>query len=324
MNDERLADRLLARLATGPLRDAPGAEPGELSGERLKRAAGSLAARGYLLEHQNGEYRLSGTQDLLLAERIEPVLAGRRFGLPLFSYGRLASTNETATRLAQADAPEGALVTAEEQTRGRGRQGRSWHSPPGVGLWMSLILRPQFEPGKSTCIPLLGALAIAEGIQRVTGKKPELKWPNDVYLDGRKMAGVLGESAVEGNRVRFAVLGMGINVNLPASGWPPELSGIAGSLYMATGRTWSRVDVLAAILAGLESRYDAYLRSGFDAIREEFLASSRLVGRPVQVIFPHGSVSGTVLDVVQEGELVLATGGGTSRVRVGEASLKVS
>jgi BirA family biotin operon repressor/biotin-[acetyl-CoA-carboxylase] ligase len=282
-----------------------------------------LQARGYLLEQREGEYRLVGSHDLLLAERIEPALRGRRFGLPLFSYGRLASTNETAARLAQAEAPEGTLVTAEEQVRGRGRQGRSWHSPPGVGIWMSLVLRPQFDPHRTTCIPLLGALAVADGIAGVTGARPELKWPNDVYLDGRKVAGVLGESAVEGARVRFAVLGMGLNVNLHASGLPEELRATAGSLSMATGRTWDRVEVLAAILAGLEARYEAYVRSGFEAIREEFLASSRLVGRPVDVIFSHGTVSGTVLDVAFDGELVLATAAGTSRVRVGEASLRV-
>lgn len=261
--------------------------------------------------------------DVPLADQLESVLRGRRFGLPLHCYGQLGSTNESATRLAQAGAPEGTLVTAEEQTRGRGRQGRSWHSPPGMGIWMSLVLRPQVEADLCTGIPLLGALAIASGIERVTGTRPELKWPNDVYMKGRKVAGVLGESAVEGTRVRFAVLGMGINVNLPASGLPPELRDTAGSLAIATGRTWDRVAVLAAILAGLEERYDAYVASGFAAIREEFLSASHLVGRLVEVIFPQGSVSGTVLDVAGNGELVLATGGGTAKVRVGEASLKV-
>jgi BirA family biotin operon repressor/biotin-[acetyl-CoA-carboxylase] ligase len=122
--------------------------------------------------------------------------------------------------------------------------------------------------------------------------------------------------------VRFAVLGMGINVNLPASAWPPDLHGVAGSLAMATGRAWDRVEVLAAVLEGLEARYDAYVRGGFDAIREEFLRSTQLVGRCVDVIFPESTVSGTVLDLAPDGELVLATDGGTSRVRVGEASLK--
>jgi len=323
MSDERLADQLLLRLSSGPVREAQATDPPEISGLRLKRALASLTARGYLLEHKEGVVRLVGSHDLLLAEHLEPVLRGRRFGLPLFSYGRLGSTNEAAARLAQAEAPEGALVTAEEQLRGRGRQGRTWHSPPGVGIWMSLVLRPRIDPDKCTGIPLLGALAIAHGIERVTGARPELKWPNDVYLDGRKVAGVLGESAVEGTRVRFAVLGMGINVNLPATSLPPELSATAGSLAMATGRTWDRVAVLAAILLGLEERYDAYVTSGFSAIREEFLSSSHLVGRPVEVIFPHGSVSGTVLDMAGNGELVLATDGGTSQVRVGEASLRV-
>lgn len=323
MTHELEADRLLSRLAAGPLTDSATSVEAEFSGPALARAAAVLETRGYTIACSGDTYRLAGAHDLLLAEGIEPVLRGRRFGAPLFTYGRLGSTNEIAAHLASAGAPEGTLVTAEEQTRGRGRQGKSWHSPPGVGLWMSLVLRPAFEPNRAAGIPLLGALAIAEGIRKVTGLEPEIKWPNDVHLLGLKLAGVLGESAVEGTKVRFAVLGMGVNVNLPASGLPPELRGTAGSLAMATGKNWDRLEILAAIFAGLEARYDDYARSGFEAIRDEFLLATHLVGRCVDIVFPHGTVSGTVLDVAQEGELVLATDGGTSRIRVGEASLRM-
>jgi BirA family biotin operon repressor/biotin-[acetyl-CoA-carboxylase] ligase len=321
MTDELRADRLLALLARGPVQAGPTSAEEEFSGPRLMRAAAVLETRGYTIERTGDAYRLAGAQDLLLAERIEPVLRGCRLGTPLFTYGRLGSTNELAAHLASADAPEGTLVTAEEQTRGRGRQGKTWHSPPGVGLWMSLVLRPAFEPRRAAGVPLLGALAVAEGIRRVTGTSPEIKWPNDVFLGGRKLAGVLGESAVEGNRVRFAVLGMGVNVNLPATNLPIDLRGTAGSLLSMTGRTWDRVELLAAILSGLEARYDAYADGGFEAIKEEFLLASNLVGRCVEILYPNASVSGTVLDVAADGELVLATLRGTSRIRVGEGSL---
>ena len=321
--DDRFPDRLLSRLAAGPLHESHTSDQEEFKGARLKQALAALEARGYAVLHQRGIYRLAHSGDLLLPDQMAVALRGRRFGKPLFSYGRIGSTNEAASRLASAEAPEGTLVVAEEQTRGRGRQGRSWHSPPGAGIYMSLVLRPDFHPDRCAGIPLLGALSIADGIFRVTGSRPEIKWPNDVNMGGVKVAGVLGESAVEGTAVRFAVLGMGINVNLTASSLPEELRQTAGSLAQATGRTWDRLEVLTAVLAGLEARYDAYVQSGFGSIRDEFLMATRLVGRCVDVIFPNATVSGTVLDVAPDGELVLATDSGVSRVRIGEASLRM-
>ena len=320
---QALADRLLARLAKGDVAEADESFRKSFPAAELPGTLSALQSRGYTVTREGGLYRLSGTRDLLLSERLEAVLRHRRFGTPRFTYGRLGSTNEVAARLASADAPEGTLVTAEEQTRGRGRQGKSWHSPAGAGIWMSLVLRPKFGADRAVSIPLLGALAIAEGIRAVSGTSPELKWPNDVYLGGLKLAGVLGESVVDGANVRFAVLGMGINVNLPASSLPPELQETAGSLAMITGKQWDRVDILAAILAGLEARYDAFAENGFDAIRMEFLQATRLVGRSVDVLFPHTTLSGTVLDLSPDGDLLLATEAGSSRVRVGEASLKL-
>jgi BirA family biotin operon repressor/biotin-[acetyl-CoA-carboxylase] ligase len=317
------ADRLLGLLAGGPVSRAAGPEAWNGSDEPLARAVTSLTERGYSIQGTDGVYRLAGEGELLLAERIEPLLRGHRFGLPMHTHGRLGSTNEKAAQLAASGTPEGTLVTAEEQTHGRGRQGRAWYSPAGAGLWVSLVLRPSFQPRRATAIPLLGALAIAAGIRQTTNLLPEIRWPNDVYVGHLKLAGVLGESAVEGDRVRFAVLGMGVNVNLSPSSLPSELSGKAGSLFILTGRTWDRSQLLVAILSGLEARYAAYAEGGFEAIRDEFLGSTRLVGRPVDIRLPHSTISGTVLDVVQDGELVVATDAGHSHIRVGEASLRM-
>jgi BirA family biotin operon repressor/biotin-[acetyl-CoA-carboxylase] ligase len=263
------------------------------------------------------------SEDQLLALEIEHAVAGLRLGTPLHTYGSLGSTNEVASRLAEAGAAEGTLVTAEEQTRGRGRQGKAWHSPPGVGVWMSLVLRPGCNAQQAAGIPLAGALAVASALKAATGVEVGLKWPNDVYMGGRKVAGVLGESVVEGSSVRYAVLGMGINVNLREDQVPSDLRSMAGSLTMATGMAWNRVDILASVLSALEIRYYDYIEHGFGALSTEFRTLSNLVGQPVELELPDRIVSGTVLDLAPDGSLLLTTESGPAQVRVGEASLRV-
>jgi BirA family biotin operon repressor/biotin-[acetyl-CoA-carboxylase] ligase len=324
MSHDQVADRLLARLRQGSVVDSATSNDPEWNGPTLVDAVACLEARGYSIARKNGDvYHLDTIPDLLLADEIEHAIAGLKLGTPLFTYGRLGSTNEVAARLAGAGAPEGTLVTAEEQTRGRGRQGRSWHSPPGVGVWMSLVLRPQCSPQQAAGIPLAGALAIASALKAITGVEVGLKWPNDVYMNGRKVAGVLGESVIEGTSVRYAVLGMGINVNLLENQVPEDLRSIAGSVAMATGTTWNRVDILASVMSALETRYYNYIQHGFGVLNKEFRTLSGLVGQPVQLQLSNRTLSGTVLDLAPDGSLLLTTESGTEQVRVGEASLKV-
>ena len=324
MNEDQMADRLLARLRQGPVVDAATSNEPEWSGPALVAAVVRLEARGYSIAQQSsGAYHLEAVPDLLLADEILHAVSGLKFGTPLHTYGRLGSTNVVAARLAEAGAPEGTLVTAEEQTRGRGRQGRSWHSPPGVGVWMSLVLRPRCDAGQAAGIPLAGALAVASALKAATGVEVGLKWPNDVYMNGRKVAGVLGESVVEGTSVRYAVLGLGINVNLLEDQVPEDLRSIAGSLAMATGTSWNRVDIVASVLEALERRYYDYVQHGFGALSAEFKALSNLVGQPVELQLSNRTLSGTVLDLASDGSLLLTTESGPEQVRVGEASLRV-
>jgi BirA family biotin operon repressor/biotin-[acetyl-CoA-carboxylase] ligase len=324
MNQDHLADRLLARLRQGPVVDSAGSGAPEWSGPVLLAAVARLQDRGYSIARQDGRaYHLEAIPDLLLADEIEHAVSGLKLGTPLSTYGRLGSTNEVAARLAEAGAFEGTLVTAEEQTRGRGRQGRSWHSPPGVGIWMSLVLRPQCNAGQAAGIPLAGALSVASALKTATGVEVGLKWPNDVYMNGRKVAGVLGESVVEGASVRYAVLGLGINVNLLEDQVPEDLQSIAGSVAMATGKSWNRVDILASVLKALEKRYYDYVQHGFGALSAEFRSLSKLVGQPVELILSNRTLSGTVLDLAPDGSLLLTTESGPEQVRVGEATLRV-
>ena len=165
-------------------------------------------------------------------------------------FETLDSTNDLAKELAAQGAPEGTVVVAETQTGGRGRLGREWNSPPGVGLYVSLVLRPMLPPMELPQITLTTAVAVVRAVRRVTGVAPGIKWPNDLLLNGKKLGGILTEMETESDRIRHVVVGLGLNVNNPA--FPPELAATATSLALATGRAFSRVQLLQAWLEEFE------------------------------------------------------------------------
>lgn len=323
-SEQAMADRLLARLRSEELNCSELAREFRVSVSELEKAASELRTRGYGLRTEyGGLWRLEKIPDLLLADELQVVTRGLRLGSPLHTYGRLGSTNDVAAKLANDGAPEGTLVTAEEQIRGKGRQGHHWHSPPGVGIWMSVVLRPNITTVQAGGLPLLAALAVTNAIIEITGARAQIKWPNDVTMDGLKVSGILGESAVEGTNLRYAILGIGINVNLSAEEIPPDLAETAGSLQMATGRTWRRVAVAGKVLGALERLYDEYCQTGFSGLMDMFREFSDLIGRTVRLERQGQSIVGTVIDLSPEGALILATDAGTRQVQVGEASLKV-
>jgi BirA family biotin operon repressor/biotin-[acetyl-CoA-carboxylase] ligase len=187
--------------------------------------------------------------DGLAPEQVEPLLRGR-FGRPYTYLERTASTQ----RELPADAPEGALVVAGEQTEGRGRLGRSWHAPPGTSILASLLLRPAVETSRLSELTVIAGHAVAAAIGEVTGLEPTLKFPNDILVDGRKVAGILAEAS--DGRV---VLGMGVNVNQTEDELPAETVTPPTSLRIATGSPLSRAELLAEILVALEREYDDWL-----------------------------------------------------------------
>lgn len=322
---QAMADRLLAKLRSAAQDCTELAREFRISVSELEKAASDLRTRGYGLQTEyGGLWRLEKIPDLLLADELQVVTRGLRLGSPLHTYGRLGSTNDVAAKLANDGAPEGTLVTAEEQIRGKGRQGHHWHSPPGVGIWMSVVLRPDISTVQAGGLPLLAALAVTHAINEITGAQARIKWPNDVTMNGLKVSGILGESAVEGTRVRYAILGIGINVNLSADEIPPDLAQTAGSIQMATGRTWRRVAVAGKVLGALDRYYDEYCQTGFSGLMDKFRECSDLIGRTVSLERKGQSVVGTVVDLSPEGALILATDAGTRHVQVGEASLRVT
>jgi len=307
------------------LRGAP--EP--ISGERLAAQLGlsraavwkrvhRLKDQGYVIEGSPRRgYRLLAVPDKLLPEEVLQGLQTRVFTGPVHHFETLNSTNDLAKELAVQGAPEGAFVVAETQTGGRGRLGREWNSPPGVGLYVSLVLRPMLPPMELPQITLTTAVAVVRAVRRVAGLAPGIKWPNDLLINGRKLGGILTEMETESDRIRHVVVGLGLNVNNPE--FPPELAATATSLTLTAGRAFSRVHLLQAWLEEFEALYDRFLNQGFPEILEEWKDYTVTLGRAVTVRQGPREISGQATDVAPDGALLLKTANGEMvRVTSGE------
>ena len=249
-----------------------------------------------------------------VAERAGP------FGARVCWLESTASTNDVAAGLAESGAEEGTTVVAEMQTAGRGRQGRMWFSPSGAGLYASVIVRPggALSGGEqpAALLTLASGVAIAEAVRAVTGLPAEIKWPNDVLIGGRKLAGILAEAAVQSGMPQFIVVGFG--VNLQPAAYPPELASRATSIEAETNRPSDRALMLAEILAALGERY-ADLRGGrFDAILSAWHRLATSLPARVEWDSPAGTVRGRAEGIDRHGALLVRVGEKIERVVAGE------
>jgi BirA family biotin operon repressor/biotin-[acetyl-CoA-carboxylase] ligase len=306
-----------------------------LSGEELSRLLGvsrtavwkavqSLREEGYnIISRARQGYRLEGIPDLLLPAEISWGLETQWLGRNIYYKDTLASTNELAKELARQGVEEGTLVIAEEQGEGRGRRGRSWYSPRGQGLLFSLILRPPLQPAQAPQLTFLAAVAVAETLRKELGLEAGIKWPNDIYIRGRKVAGILTELSAELDRVNFVIMGIGVNVNTPLEDFPPSLQEGATSLQAEAGRALSRAALLQKILLQIESWYKVFLQDGFPPLRRRWKELAFVLGKEVQVIGPRETFSGLAVDVDEFGALLVQVGGGqVRRVLAGDVSLR--
>lgn len=245
------------------------------------------------------------------------LLTTQSFGKPLHFFASIDSTNTYAARLAREGATEGTVVIADEQTGGKGRLGRSWVSPPGLNLYLSLILRPQAPTTLAPQTNLLAAVAVADTIIEVCGLSPAIKWPNDVLVDNKKVCGILAEMQTEGGELRSIVLGIGVNLNAPLSAFPPELHDKASSLFLVSRRTVDRAAFTAALLTHLEKRYVLWIEEGFPALRFAWERhAAGLLGRRITVAAPEGTIAGIVLGLDTDGALLLQDEDSETRHRV--------
>jgi BirA family transcriptional regulator, biotin operon repressor / biotin---[acetyl-CoA-carboxylase] ligase len=234
--------------------------------------------------HPATGYQLRTVPDLLLADVLAPLLKGTIFQ-HIHHYYKVGSTNSAAMEAASAAAPEGSVFLAEEQTAGRGRGAHAWHSERSAGIYCSVVLRPHLPPSEALILSLAAGLAVHAAIQEIDARvNPDLKWPNDVLLDGKKFCGILTEMNAEATRVRHLVIGIGINVNQPK--FPDDLRDLATSLQLFSGTEWSRVELTAALLKSLHREYRDLLEKpgAHDSILRRFADHSSFVrGRKVRI-----------------------------------------
>jgi len=264
--------------------------------------------------HPATGYRLKSVPDLLLPEFVKPLVKGTIFAERVHHYFRISSTNAEAMSAAARGEPEGSVFIAEEQTSGRGRGGHSWLSQKSAGIYCSVVLRPEISPAETLALSLAAGLAVRAAVQGVTSLVPDLRWPNDVLLAGKKFCGILIEMNAEPTRVRYLVLGVGINVN--QSSFPAALKSEATSLRLESGRTWSRVELAAALLKSLHREYSAL--AGRHAVIGETIrrfdeASSMARGRQVRVE-EEGGYEGVTEGLDERGFLQVRTSGGVRTV----------
>jgi BirA family biotin operon repressor/biotin-[acetyl-CoA-carboxylase] ligase len=252
-----------------------------------------LEAEGYLIEAvPRRGYRLTSKPSRLSVHELLPKLNTRRFGRNLKLLDSVPSTQDELRRLAEQGAEEGTLVIAEQQTSGRGRMGRTWVSPSGKGIWMSLLLRPPVPLPLTPQLTLLAAVALSRAITRIVPVTIGIKWPNDLLVNGRKISGILLESAAEDERLRYVVVGLGVSVNLDPEDYPEELLVKAVSLKMASGNFVNRSELIASILQEFEQLYELYLEQGFAPIRALWEAHAVTLNKQTSLYTPQGHVEG--------------------------------
>jgi BirA family biotin operon repressor/biotin-[acetyl-CoA-carboxylase] ligase len=240
-----------------------------------------------------------------LNEEIARKLTSHWLGKQLHYYQDLDSTNRMAQELARQGATEGTVVVAERQLSGRGRQGRAWHSPAGVGLYCSLILRPVLPPNRVQLLTLAVAVAVSRAISAQTLLSPKIKWPNDILIREKKVAGILTEAEAAAERIAHVVLGVGINVNHTAAELGPGLEGLATSLRLEEGHSVTRSGLAVQLFVEFEAWYERLKGRDSSAVLEEWRRHAATLGRRVRVLLGRTTVEGTALDVTNEGALVV-------------------
>jgi BirA family biotin operon repressor/biotin-[acetyl-CoA-carboxylase] ligase len=281
----------------------------------------ALRAHGYRIDAVPARgYRLVGIPDRLTPLELRPLLNTHDLGQVLHHFEVIGSTNDHARELAEAGAGNGEVVIAEQQTGGRGRRGRPWTSPPGVNAYFSAVLRPELPPARAPELTLLASVAICDAL-RQADVPAVIKWPNDLLVNGRKIAGILTELAAEPERVDWVVVGVGVNVNAGEQDFPEELRPIATSVRIERGAPAPRALFVAACLTALEEWLDRHAEEGFAPIRAAWRERSGTLGQEVTVKTGGRDVVGRAEDIDEAGALLVRTAAGVERILSGDVLL---
>lgn len=303
--DRRIAS-LLALLADKPMIVISGekiaAEIG-VSRSTVWRWVQTLRSLGVKVKgHARSGYVIEKTPDVLAPSLLRRGLRHTIFAKHIYHFFRIDSTNRVALQLGHQGAPHGTVVLAEEQTAGRGRAGRLWHSERASGIYMTVLLRPEISPTDAPLLTLLAGLAARDAIQEQTGIAPDLRWPNDLLLNGKKIGGILTEMHAEPERIRFVIIGIGLNVNHQRM--PEKLADIATSVRIESGRCHSRLELAVKLLRKLENDYNRFLSDGPNAILDRFAEVSTFArGKRVRIANARETFTGTTAGLAPNGLL---------------------
>ena len=308
-----------------------------LSGEKLSKSLGlsraavwknikKLESLGYKIESkQNLGYRLHPNDSLLFPWEISDGLQTDTIGRKIYYFGTIDSTQNFALELARKPHENGSVVIAERQTQGRGRLNRKWVSPKG-GIWLSILLKPNFEPSYTSLFPMLTSLALAVAIEKTLKIKPELKWPNDVTVNADKVAGILIDASIESNTIDYLVIGVGINFRIKPSKIVKQIKsgqkkyGI-GTLVQKNQKS-SPVVLIQQFLAELELRYNDIISDNTGTIRKEWIKRSSTIGKNVTATTTTGTTKGKAVGIDKTGALLLSNRGKIHRVLAGDIAYK--
>ncbi len=314
------------------LRANPGGVSGAQLAEQLKISRAAVWARieelrrlDYNIEAgPHFGYRLVSSPDALHADDLLARLGKTKIiGRDIQVFEQTTSTNDVIEKLARDGVKEGVVIFAETQTKGRGRLGRKWISPERKGLWFSVLLRPDLRPQEATQLTVASATALRRAIQSGTGLKPEIKWPNDILIGGKKVAGILTELSAEVDRVRHIILGIGVDVNLDAGELPVELRKTATSLKIETGEMISRAQLAVEILRELDFDYARICGGEFPAVADEWESGCVTIGKNVTVHIGDRKIRGRAESLDDDGALLLRTEHGhLERIIGGDVTLE--
>lgn len=286
------------------------------------KAIRQLEGMGYGIEAvRNRGYRLCSEPDLMTEESIRQYLHTQWAGNRLLVFDSIDSTNNEAKRQAEAGAPQGLLVVGEQQTAGRGRRGRAWESKKGEGIFMSLLLKPDIEPGNASMLTLVMGMAVRDALENVGKLDARIKWPNDIVCDGKKVCGILTEMSAQIDYINHIVIGVGINIHNQE--FPEEIRHMATSVYQQTGEHICRAELAAESLARFEEYYACYLKTqNLRGLLDEY--NSHLInhGREVLVTDIRKSYTGIAQGINEMGELIVETDEGIVHVSAGEVSVR--
>ena len=287
------------------------------------KAINQLKEAGYEIEvQQNKGYRLMAAPDLMTEAEIKSLMHTDWVAKEVLYFDTIDSTNTKAQELAEKGYPSGTLVVADKQESGKGRRGRSWVSPSGIGIFMTLMIKPDINPNNASMLTLVAALAVAKAITSVTGEEAMIKWPNDIVVNGKKVCGILTEMNAQFDYINHIVVGIGINVHNES--FPEEISQMASSLMIeAGGKRFHRAQIIAETMSYFEQYYDTFLKTqDLSALVREYDELLVNMNKAVRVLDPKEPFDGKAMGITPKGELIVDTWESRKLVSSGEVSVR--